>query len=199
MADMDPYTKRRILHKKTMRQINKMMSALFAAAARLAGNLTGCTTMQTRTIMRKNCGTRWTQQPLFCGTFQQTEQKPASPAPLNNEHTAPLADFICDIDAKTTARQLWTGLDKHCEQIITNLSMEQQGKLAGYFKKKAGGFWTWTKLSNAGTVAWISPLRRGQPGNTARWNAITMTSAEGGSIKVILPILALGQGYRLGQ
>lgn len=86
--------------------------------------------------MRKNCGTRWTQQPLFCGTCPQTEQKPASPAPLNNEHTGPLADFVCDIAIKTTPHQLRVWKFKHCKRIETLLSPSEIAKLEKIYRAR---------------------------------------------------------------
>lgn len=72
--------------------------------------------------MRKNYGTKWTQLPLtFCGG-PSPEQKPTSHAPPNNEHTGPLADFVCDIDAKTTEHQLKVWKFKHLKRIRDNLS-----------------------------------------------------------------------------
>jgi hypothetical protein len=57
----------------------------------------------------KSCGQRWTQRPLFCGTWTQPEQsQPASHAPLNNEHTGPLAELLEEMATKNTDMQPWS-------------------------------------------------------------------------------------------
>lgn len=86
--------------------------------------------------MQIKCGTKWTQLPLTFCSGQKTEQKPVSPAHLNDAHAGPLADFTCDIDSKTTADSLWSWRLKHSKRIKSNLTAAQQSEIEQYYQKK---------------------------------------------------------------
>ena len=110
--------------------------ATSAAAAKSENSPINCIITQMKIHTRKNSGKRWTQLPLTFCCGQKPEQNPFSPAPPNDEHTGPLADFVCEIAIKTTADQLWSWRLKHSKRIKNNLSTEEAEKLEEIYNQK---------------------------------------------------------------